>query len=121
MQTNEQMQRCNPFQEESQIEPSNSVGSRHRGNVVGWLITHQITGNTIRYTQMYVDPRSQLPRCNMLLLAKAIQLQVKHAPNTKATVQIDIDNTSMIRFLHRRLKPYLDEVRTIWATTKVLS
>ena len=121
MQSDQQMQQSNPFLEESQIEPLNSLGLRHRGRVVGWLITHRITPNTIGYIQMYIDLRSQPLSHSLLLLAKAIQLQVDQAPGTRATFRVDIDNTPMIRFVHRRLKPYLDEVRTAWKATKILA
>jgi len=32
------------------VEPKTSVGARYKGEVVGWVINHQIESNTIRYT-----------------------------------------------------------------------
>jgi len=120
METDDLMRRFHPFLEETQLEPLNSLGLRYQGQVVGWMITHRITPDTIRYTQMYVNPQSQPLSRSTLLLAKAIQLQVEHLPKTKGTFRVDMDNTPMVKFVHRRLKPYLDEIRTAWCVRKSL-
>jgi GNAT superfamily N-acetyltransferase len=120
METDALMRRFNPFIEESQLEPLNSLGLRYQDQVVGWIITHRLTSDTIRYTQMYVNPQSQPLSRSTLLLAKAIQLQVEHLPKTQGTFRVDMDNTPMVKFVHRRLKPYLDEIRTAWCVRKSL-
>ncbi|WP_204153711.1 GNAT family N-acetyltransferase [Leptolyngbya sp. CCY15150] len=114
------MQRFNPFLDADRLEPLNSLGLRCDNRIIGWVITHRIAADTIRYTQMYVDPASQPLSRSTLLLAKAIQLQVEQLPHTKGTFRVDIDNAPMVRFVHRRLKPYLDEVRTAYCAIKIL-
>jgi GNAT superfamily N-acetyltransferase len=120
MQTDTLMQRFNPFLEEDKLEPLNSLGLRDGERIIGWVITHRIAPDIIRYTQMYVDPGSQPLSRSTLLLAKAIQLQVTQLPHTQGTFRVDIDNTAMVRFVYRRLKPYLEDVRTAYSATKFL-
>jgi GNAT superfamily N-acetyltransferase len=48
-----------PFQYEKNFEPLNSFGIRHKGRPVGWMITHRLTPDTIRYTCSYIDTRLQ--------------------------------------------------------------
>ncbi|WP_414565623.1 MULTISPECIES: GNAT family N-acetyltransferase [unclassified Anabaena] len=121
VETDALVRRFNPFSEEKKLEPLNSLGLRYQNQVVGWIITHRTAPDAIRYTQMFVNPKSQPLSRSTLLLARAIQLQVENLPHTKGTFRVDIDNTPMVKFVHRRLKPYLDEIRYAWSATKVLS
>lgn len=103
--------RFNPFFEEDKLETLNSLGLRYQNHVVGWVITHRISPDTIRYTQMFVHPEAQILSQSVLLLAKAIQLQVQAKEATKGTFRVDIDNTPMVNFVYRRLAPYLEDIR----------
>ncbi len=121
MQTHSLTRRFNPFTEEHKIEPINSLGLRHKDQVIGWMINHRIAPDTIRYTQMYVHPDYQPLSRSILLLAKAIELQYKEAPEaTKATCMVKIDNTPMVNFVHRRLAPYIENIRHSWRVSKTL-
>jgi GNAT superfamily N-acetyltransferase len=121
MATSATMQRFDPFIDAARLEPLNSLGLRCQDQVVGWIITHRIAPDTIRYTQMYVNPDSQPLSRSTLLLAKAIQLQVDRLPHTKGTFRVDMDNTPMVKFVQRRLQPYLDEMRLVWSAEKLLN
>ncbi len=121
MQGDALMRRFTPFLEDDKLEPLNSLGLRYENRIMGWVITHRIATDTIRYTQMYVEPASQPLNRSTLLLAKAIQLQVEQLPHTKGTFRVDMDNTPMVKFVHRRLKPYLDDLRTAYCAIKILS
>ncbi len=120
MQSDPLMRRFDPFLDADKLEPLNSLGLRYENCIVGWVITHRTAADTIRYTQMYVDPASQPLSRSTLLLAKAIQLQVEQLPHTRGTFRVDMDNAPMVNFVHRRLRPYLDEVRTAYRATKIL-
>lgn len=37
-----------PFKHEENLEPLNSLGLRYEGEVVGWVITHRLSPDTIR-------------------------------------------------------------------------
>jgi len=120
MATDATMQRFDPFIDAARLEPLNSLGLRYQDQVVGWIITHRIAPDTIRYTQMYVNPDNQPLSRSTLLLAKAIQLQVDRLPHTQGTFRVDMDNIPMVKFVRRRLQPYLDEIRTVWSAEKRL-
>jgi len=45
-----------PFGRVHQIEYLNSLGLRHKGEVIGWMITHRIYPDTIRFSALYIDP-----------------------------------------------------------------
>ena len=118
--TNPLVRKFNPFWDETQLEPLNSLGLRYQNRVVGWVITHRIAPDTIRYTQMFVYPDTQPLSRSILLLAKAIQLQVEAQQATKGTFRVDMDNKPMVKFVYRRLAPYLDEIRKAWQVSKCL-
>ena len=44
-----------PLAHKKLVEYSNSLGLRYHGEVVGWMITHRIDKNTIRYSAFYLD------------------------------------------------------------------
>jgi GNAT superfamily N-acetyltransferase len=44
-----------PFQYEENFEPLNSFFLRHNGKPIGWMITHRLNADTIRYTCSFVS------------------------------------------------------------------
>lgn len=112
------IRRFNPFLEEDKLETLNSLGLRYQNHVLGWIITHRIASDTIRYTQMFVHPETQILSQSILLLAKAIQLQVQAKEATKGTFRVDIDNTAMVNFVYCRLAPYLENIRKSFQVSK---
>lgn len=109
-----------PFKEEDIIEPCNSLGLRYQDQVVGWVITHRVAVDTVRYTSLFV--RQDLQRLGraipLLLTSFLLQSETKEA--TKAVFTVAVDNTPMIRFVHRRISPYLASVRQSWESSKLL-
>ena len=99
-------QSLSPFNQDPQIETLNSLGLRHRGNVVGWLLTHRVAPDTIRYSTLYVaEPFQSLGR-GVSLIAEGIHRQiVSSVPYCRGAVAVD--NPKMLRFVDRRLRPYL--------------
>lgn len=47
------------------FEPGTSVGLRYRGEVVGWIITHRLDADTVRYTCSFI--RADLGRLGRIL------------------------------------------------------
>lgn len=121
IETDPRVHRFNPFLEKNKLEPLNSLGLRCGKQVVGWVITHRIGPDMIRYTQMFVHPDSQPLSRSTLLLAKAIQLQVNSGAAEYGTFRVDMDNTPMVAFVHRRLTPYLDSIRYAFEASKSLA
>ena len=110
-----------PFVEEKKIEPLNSLGLRYQDKVVGWMINHRITPDTIRYTQMYVHPDYKHLSQSILFFAKAMKLQCEAVPEVPNSVaRVEADNTPMVNFVNRRLAPHLENIRHVWRVSKCL-
>ena len=54
--------RFDPFFEDDQLEPLNSLGLRKAGEIAGWLTTHRIAPDTIRYTGVPKSASREQPR-----------------------------------------------------------
>jgi GNAT superfamily N-acetyltransferase len=119
--TNPLIKHYNPFIESQKLESLNSLGLRYKNEVVGWMITHRITPDTIRYTQMFVDPAFQPLSRSLIMLATAINIQVQAIPEIpEATFRVDVDNTPMVNFVERHLLTHLDQLRYAWRASKSL-
>jgi len=107
----------NPFIEESIFEPINSIGLRHNSEVVGWMVNHRIAPDTIRYTQLFVDPDTQPLSRGLLILAESIRLLPEEC---YATFNFEPSNQKMVNMVQRGLKPYLLDIRRSYTATKSL-
>ncbi|AFY48299.1 acetyltransferase [Nostoc sp. PCC 7524] len=108
-----------PWTEPEIIEPLNSLGLRYENQVIGWMITHRVARDTIRYTKLFVREDLQRLGRAIPLLAKAIKLQLETQEDSQAVFTVLADNTHMVKFLQKRLVPYQVFVRQSWGTTKV--
>ena len=61
-----------PFQVERLLEPANSVGLRHEGQVVGWMITHRTAPDTVQYTSLFLDRKVRGQGLALPLVAEAV-------------------------------------------------
>ncbi|MBD2513761.1 GNAT family N-acetyltransferase [Nostoc sp. FACHB-973] len=109
-----------PFKEEAILEPLNSLGLRYQNQVVGWMITHCIAPDTIRYTSLFVKKELQSIGRAIPLLATAINTHVQHRKSHQAVFTVDMNNEPMMKFVQRRLAPYLVSIRQSMQTCKVL-
>ena len=108
-----------PFTEEDIIEPINSLGLRYNHQVVGWMITHRISENTIRYTILFVKEELQSIGRGIALLARAIKLNLNHPEINQGSFALLINNEKMAKFTERRLKPYLASFRQSFISSKL--
>jgi len=109
-----------PWTNDARIEPLNSLGLRYEGRVIGWMLTHRVAADTIRYSTLYVMPPYQKLGRAVALLALAVKRQLQsNVPSYKFAVAAD--NTLMQRFVHRRLQPYLSQTTTARQVQKLLS
>ena len=109
-----------PFEDEENIEPLYSLGLRYQNQVVGWMITHRVSIDTVLYTSLFVRQELQRLGYAIPLLATAIRLQLESTKHTKAVFMVDAKNTSMVKFVYRRLVPYLTDIRKSWGSSKLL-
>jgi GNAT superfamily N-acetyltransferase len=108
-----------PFDYEQDLEPLNSIGLRYKGEVVGWLITHRIAPDTIRYTCSYVRPDIQKMGRIIPLYIRATQLQME-AGISRGTWTVSLMHTSMIAFVKKHMGPYLISLEQSMGSSKLL-
>lgn len=99
-----------PFQPEANLEPLNSLGLRYQGQVVGWMITHRLTPDTIRYSYGFI--RQDLQKMGRLisLIANAVQLQIDAETIPNGIFVVSCDRTPMIQFVRKHMAPYLTAI-----------
>lgn len=116
-------EQLSPFNEEDIIEPLNSIGLRYKGEVAGWMITHRIAEDTIRYTSIFVRDDLQKYGLSVPLLIESIKRHIKcyrEIKADKATFVIPLGRTEMINFVKNRMSPYINEINKSVETVKTL-
>jgi GNAT superfamily N-acetyltransferase len=107
-----------PFLHEEGMEPLTSFGLRYQGQVVGWLITHRIYPDTIRYTCDWVREDLQKTGCLFALHAKAHKRQAI-AKIPQAIWTVPLHHTNMVRFEEYE-KEYLTSMEQTKGSLKIL-
>jgi len=95
-----------PFHDENKLEPLNSLCLIYQTEVVGWMITHRIASNMIRYTSLFVRQDLQKLGRAIPMLTEAIKRQV-NSEVFYGIWTVSIDNRRMVNFVNRRLAPYM--------------
>jgi len=95
-----------PFQHEQNLESLNSLGLRYQGEIVGWMITHRLDPDTIRYTAGFVRPDLQKLGRFISLLANAIQIQID-AKIPYCIWTSPLEFSGMVHFVKKHMSPYL--------------
>ena len=114
-------QTLTPFQVEERMEPLNSLGLRHKGQVVGWMITHRTTPDTIQYTSLFVDAKLQNLGRALPLVTEAVRRQMAVADEIpRAIFQVEVENESAMKFVNRRVRPYMTSVTELRRSRKRL-
>jgi GNAT superfamily N-acetyltransferase len=103
-------QELNPFQHEENLEPLNSLGLRYEGEVVGWVITHRFSPDTIRYTCSYIRPDLQKVGRILSLYAESIKLQGAKPEIPNAIWTVPFKFKSMASFVKKRMGEYMDSI-----------
>jgi GNAT superfamily N-acetyltransferase len=95
---------CNDIEN---IEGINSLGLRYEGEVIGWMITHRVGTDTIRYTSLFIFKEFRFHSTGIKLLIHAIQLQKKsHVQFAFFQVNLEEVDKKWIVFVKKRLIPY---------------
>lgn len=110
-----------PFKEPESLETLNSLGLRYKDEVAGWMITHRIKADTIRYTSLFVREDLQQLGYAIPLLATAISQQIDDRQVLNTSFAVEVDNSAMQRFVYRRLAPYMTSLRYSMGTSKQLT
>ncbi len=117
-----------PFSDVEEIEPSISVGVRHGGEVVAWMIVTRspLIPNALCYRSKYVRPKLRNAQSlGPLVLAEAIRRHVAspimgERPVGAFGMSVET-STKMINFFRKRLSHYCFSTYESRASTKRLS
>jgi GNAT superfamily N-acetyltransferase len=114
-----------PFAHETKdLEALNSLGLRYKGQVVGWVLTHRIAPDTIRYTTMFVRQDLQKMARGIALVVKAIQLQSQafsQGVNVPKAIWVVADtNMAMVGFVKKHMEHYLVSLQENKSSVKLL-
>lgn len=107
-----------PFDDEADIEYLNSLGLRHKGTVIGWVITHRISKDRIKYSCLYINQHWQHSGIAIKLLSEAIARQKQAGVKwAELSVNVILTEVSWVKFVEKRLIPYALEVeykKQVW-------
>ena len=109
-----------PFTFEKEMIPAVSLGLRLRGEVVGWCISHPLSRDVLRCAKLYVRQDLQRRGRGVILLARAFH-ESPASGFHKFLFDVALENPAMVRFVERRMRPYLQWTSYILRTTKQLT
>lgn len=113
-----------PFIIEKTTEPMNSLGLRYRDEIVGWMITRRVEPAILCYDCLFVKKEFRKTARGIAMLAESIRRQWNHEghlPYRGGVWRSNLDNPSMIRFVKRRLGPYLTSMTETRSSEKHFS
>lgn len=96
------------------IEYNCSVGLRYKNQVIGWMVTHRLTPELMRYSALYIEDEFIYTGYWIKLLSDAIKAQQKNIPEATYTVlEINVEQipSRWLKFVERRLVPKAYKVR----------
>jgi len=108
-----------PFSSSPDIEPRSSLGVRHRGEVVGWVVNHPYDATTVRFTCSYMYDELQ-GRARLVAAYAASINRCREAGITKAIWTVPVSFPRMIAFSRRHLVPYATSLTETRGSTKRL-
>lgn len=125
-----------PFQEQPRLEPAISVGLRlfggdgperestssaGRGEIVGWLMCHRVTFDTLQYSAFFVREDLRGRGLGWALLREAVRRRLAD-PDIRFTIlAVDARNQRMLALLEQHLRPYLVGTSELRVSSKPLS
>lgn len=109
-----------PFEHETDCEPSTSVALTDVGSgaVLGFVITHRLDAQTLRWTCSYLAPHLQSSGLMCALWLETARRQSRQDGLVDFCFTAAISEPRMARFAFRRMKPWLSELSYGCTTTK---
>lgn len=109
----------NPFREEEKQDAATSLALRHQGELVGWLITHRIAPETLRFTNLFVR-EDTIKGLGMQLAVEMLHRHFETATGPEGEVcWAFYGGTPLVEFFQRRVMPLLPEVRIVRTMERV--
>jgi ribosomal protein S18 acetylase RimI-like enzyme len=98
-----------PFNFSPDFEPHTSLGVRHHGEVVGWVVNHRYDERTVRFTASYM--REDLQKLGGLIAVYADSInRFRPAGYTDAIWTVPVEFPRMVAFARRALFPYATSI-----------
>lgn len=111
-----------PFSKKYAVEPLTSLGIRCNGSVIGWLVTHRISKDTIRYSVYYVSPEFRGTNCFLELGNRAMGIQNESPIQwTMFEINFGLGNSTWRRFAMRVLAPHAKKIENVYISTLKLA
>ena len=104
---------------DNSFEPINSLGLRYQGKLIGWIVTHRVAEDSIRYSSLFVDKPHQKVGRSIALLSQSILAQMP-TNISNCLFAVPTKNQAMTSFVSRRLQPYLTQLSDSRICTKWL-
>lgn len=108
-----------PFRE-GKIEAISSLGVRYQEEVIAWSIFYRMLPNCVVYKSLFVKPEFRSSSLGASLIAASLNRQIADETVTEGMVIFLEENTTMTKFLNRRLAPYLTSINRFWKSSKLL-
>ena len=109
-----------PFNVSPAIEPHTSLGVRHQGEVVGWVVNHRYDQKTVRFTCSYLRDELQGRGRLVAVYAESIN-RCRPVGITDAIWTIPVEFRAMVAFMRRHLLPYATEATETRGSRKRLA
>jgi GNAT superfamily N-acetyltransferase len=107
------------------VQLETSLAVYRAGRLAGWIVTHRISEDTLRYSRVYVSDRQRHTGAGFFLIAEAIRRQSALARSQGQPQNIvfdtELDNQAMINFIRRRLNQCVDSSSVTLGSFKLLS
>jgi len=117
--------RFDPFIPGKCVDPLTSVGLRHNGEIVGWMLTERRDPpGGLLYDRLYVMHRFQATSRAIPVLVESMKRHWKiagHLDTMSAWFRTELDNAPMMAFIRRRLGPFLTSAVEVNLCSKSLT
>jgi GNAT superfamily N-acetyltransferase len=106
------IQEVSPFEKNYELEKLNSLGLRCRGKLTGWVATHRVEKDVIRYSSLYLHSEHRGTGSAIALLAASIQKHKDQEPDVWGMTEINQMTTPLYwkKFVKKRLA--IESVKT---------
>jgi hypothetical protein len=94
-----------PWRFDQGFDPQSSVGMRRDGEVVGWVINHQIAPDMVRFTVSFI--RTDLARRGGIFPLYVASLERLRGTGVTCTFVTASQFESMVKFVLRRCAPFV--------------
>jgi GNAT superfamily N-acetyltransferase len=109
-----------PFHYGPRFEPETSVGLRHAGEVVGWVVNHRFDATTLRFTCSYL--REELQGTGRLVVAYSHVVAAMPAAGFNAVIwTVPVEFPRMVHFAQKRIGPFLTSLKETRGSSKRLT